>query len=298
MFQINDGRTHLWQWDVNRKVIVNDPSIKQVHFSNNVNPVAYVVEVKNGLADIPNILLQDIFNITCYGYIDEYTKVEQTFTVTPRNKPTDYVYTETDIVRWETIAEDAEKANKEALEAATLATNTATDLYEYVEGHKLTLTDDNQGNVTIQGVETGDDAKYASKEYVDNAIASIDIPVIPENVSYFNNDAGYLTEHQSLADYATKTYVDDAIANIPEGGTTDLSNYYTKTEVDTADSKLQLDIDNLEYHIQNITDPTLALKADKTYVDNQIASFVTMEEVNTAIETALNNIPTAEGGSY
>ena len=43
---------------------------------------------------------------------------------------------------------------------------------------------------------------------------------------------GYLTEHQSLADYATKTYVDNAIANIPEGGTTDLSNYYTKTEVD------------------------------------------------------------------
>ena len=287
MFQINDGRTHLWQWDINRKVIVNDPNIKQVHFSNNVNPVAYVVEVKDGLADIPNILLQDIFNITCYGYIDEYTKVEQTFTVTPRSKPSDYVYTETDILRWETIAEDAEKANKEALEAATLATNTATDLYEYVEGHKLTLTDDNAGNVTIQGVKTGDDAKYASKEYVDNAIASIHIPVIPENVSYFNNDAGYLTEHQDLSEYAKKS-------DIPS----DLSTLTSKTYVDTADSKLQLDIDNLEQHIQNITDPTLELKADKTYVDNQIASFVTMEEVNTAIETALNNIATAEGGSY
>ena len=287
MFQINDGRTHLWQWDVNRKVIVNDPNIKQVHFSNNVNPVAYVVEVKNGLADIPNILLQDSFNIVCYGYIDEYTKVEQTFTVTPRNKPTDYVYKETDIVRWETIAEDAEKANKEALEAATLATNTATNLYEYVEGHKLTLTDDNAGNVTLQGVKTGDDANYASKEYVDNAIASIHIPVIPENVSYFNNDAGYLTEHQDLSEYAKKS-------DIPS----DLSTLASKTYVDTADSNLQLAIDNLEYHIQNITDPTLAQKADKTYVDNKVASFVTMEQVNTAIETALNNIPTAEGGSY
>ena len=287
MFKIQDGREHLWQWDSNRKVIVNDPNIKQVHFSNYVDPVAYVVEVKNGLADIPNILLQDSFNIVCYGYIDEYTKVEQTFTVTPRNKPTDYVYKETDIVRWETIAEDAEKANKEALEAATLATNTATNLYEYVEGHKLTLTDDNAGNVTLQGVETGDDANYASKEYVDNAIASIDIPVIPENVSYFNNDAGYLTEHQDLSEYAKKS-------DIPS----DLSTLASKTYVDTADSNLQLAIDNLEYHIQNITDPTLAQKADKTYVDNKVASFVTMEEVNTAIETALNNIPTAEGGSY
>ena len=31
----------------------------------------------------------------------------------------------------------------------------------------------------------------------------------PENVSVFNNDAGYLTEHQSLADYATKTEVEN-----------------------------------------------------------------------------------------
>ena len=36
---------------------------------------------------------------------------------------------------------------------------------------------------------------YAKKE---------DIPVVPENVSAFNNDAGYLTEHQDLSDYAKK----------------------------------------------------------------------------------------------
>ena len=32
-----------------------------------------------------------------------------------------------------------------------------------------------------------------------------EIPTVPTNVSAFNNDAGYLTEHQSLADYALKT---------------------------------------------------------------------------------------------
>ena len=33
------------------------------------------------------------------------------------------------------------------------------------------------------------------------------IPTVPTNVSAFNNDAGYLTEHQSLDGYATQTWV-------------------------------------------------------------------------------------------
>ena len=35
------------------------------------------------------------------------------------------------------------------------------------------------------------------------------IPTVPTNVSAFTNDAGYLTDHQSLADYALKTDLDD-----------------------------------------------------------------------------------------
>lgn len=44
------------------------------------------------------------------------------------------------------------------------------------------------------------------------------IPTVPANVSAFNNDAGYLTEHQSLSGYATKAYVDEAIENIDTSG--------------------------------------------------------------------------------
>lgn len=39
------------------------------------------------------------------------------------------------------------------------------------------------------------------------------IPVVPTNVSAFINDAGYLTQHQSLDDYAKKTDVNTALAN-------------------------------------------------------------------------------------
>lgn len=44
------------------------------------------------------------------------------------------------------------------------------------------------------------------------------IPTVPANVSAFNNDAGYLTSHQSLSGYATKAYVDEAIENIDTSG--------------------------------------------------------------------------------
>ena len=47
----------------------------------------------------------------------------------------------------------------------------------------------------------------ASTEYVDSKVGEIVIPTVPTNVSAFTNDAGYLTEHQSLAEYAKKTEI-------------------------------------------------------------------------------------------
>ncbi len=41
-----------------------------------------------------------------------------------------------------------------------------------------------------------------------------DIPVVPTTVSAFTNDAGYLTEHQSLDDYYTKEQVDSKDADL------------------------------------------------------------------------------------
>ena len=44
----------------------------------------------------------------------------------------------------------------------------------------------------------------ASEAYVNEKVAAIIIPEVPTNVSAFTNDAGYLTEHQSLENYITK----------------------------------------------------------------------------------------------
>lgn len=80
------------------------------------------------------------------------------------------------------------------------------------------------------------------------------IPTVPTNVSAFTNDAGYLTQHQSLDNYYNKSQTDNLLAGkqgtlIPGanitiennvisatgggGGDADLTNYYTKSETDT-----------------------------------------------------------------
>lgn len=74
-------------------------------------------------------------------------------------------------------------------------------------------------------------------------LASGVIPTVPTNVSAFTNDAGYLTQHQSLADYYTKTETDNAIATAMED--IDLSDYvdvttFNKKELATAKALTQL----------------------------------------------------------
>lgn len=101
MFRIYDGREHFWQWDLNQKLIVEDPTINEVHFSNRADKDSLPVEVyeENGLrlANVPNILLQEDLKIKAYGYSVDHTKHEAWFYVTAKSKPADYVYTETEV---------------------------------------------------------------------------------------------------------------------------------------------------------------------------------------------------------
>ena len=103
MFKILDGREQFYQWDLNRKLLVQDASITEVHFCNRTEECSLVVEVVDGIANVPNILLQDNFRIKVYGYDGEATKHSATFGVIARSKPADYIYTETEIKRFETL---------------------------------------------------------------------------------------------------------------------------------------------------------------------------------------------------
>ena len=114
MFSIEDGRKQFYQWDSNRRLIVADSAINEVHFSNRTDDSSLVCEtfVENGvtLVNVPNILLQNSWRIHIYAVDKEYTKHEDCYEVIAREKPADYAYTETEVLNWNTISEKVNKA--------------------------------------------------------------------------------------------------------------------------------------------------------------------------------------------
>ena len=108
MFKIYDGRDQFYQWDLDRKVIVNDDSITEVHFCNKTDDSLVCQVYKDGeynVANVPNILLQDNWRINVYGYDGKHTKHSDRFDVVSRSKPADYIYTETEVKRYEDLEE-------------------------------------------------------------------------------------------------------------------------------------------------------------------------------------------------
>lgn len=58
-----------------------------------------------------------------------------------------------------------------------------------------------------------------------------EIPSVPTKVSAFTNDAGYLTQHQSLADYAKKSEIPDVSGFATKSEIPDVSNFAKKTDI-------------------------------------------------------------------
>ena len=96
MLTLNDGRSELWQWDTKRKLTV-EAECSQVHFSNKVFGRSIDVDVTDGVAIIPDILLQTDKDLNVWAFVgtaeNGYTKISKTFKVNRRNKPADYVFT-------------------------------------------------------------------------------------------------------------------------------------------------------------------------------------------------------------
>ena len=142
-------------------------------------------------------------------------------------------------------------------------------------------------------VWTAEKVNYYTKSEVNVSLETkankSEIPTVPTNVSAFTNDAGYLTEHQSLNDYYTKSEVNtslEAKANKTEIPTVptnvsaftndagyltehqSLDNYYTKTESDGKYATQVVVNEEIAARISDIRDvkATLETKANKTEI--------------------------------
>lgn len=104
---VPDKEGKLTQWDLNRKVIVTGyEGVAEVHFASpGDDHGAYVVKLVDGQAEIPNILLTMAGTINVYVYPADRTVFATALWVMAREKPDDYVYTETEVLDWRTLDE-------------------------------------------------------------------------------------------------------------------------------------------------------------------------------------------------
>ncbi len=158
MFKIYDGRDRFYQWDVDRKLIIEDATITQVHFCNRTDECSLVCETyqEDGLTlvNVPNILLQTDWRINVYAYDTNYTKFCETYKVERRSKPEDYVYTETEVLNFNTLLNRIDEVDA----------NIAKSVNDYLE--------ENPVEVDLTG--------YVTEENMAAAIAEIELTPGPQ----------------------------------------------------------------------------------------------------------------------
>ena len=220
--------------------------------------------------NVPNILLQDELKLRVYAYNRDYTKFEEDFKIIPRSKPADYVYTPTEIKSFEALEARVETLEIEGVPQETLNKG----IEEYLKTHELPT---GATQEQVQQIEANTAAITQAQSDIDaleaaanNYALKTEIPVVPTKVSAFENDKGYLTEHQDLSEYAKKT-------ELPS-----IEGLATETYVDTAVGAIVIP------DVSNFT--TMAAVEAKGYQ--------TESQVNTLISNALAEIGIAEQRTY
>jgi hypothetical protein len=117
MLVLNDGRKKLYQWDTGRIATVS-VDCDVVHFSNLNYGESVSVEVAEGKVNIPNKLLTKGSSLYCWAVVEDengyFTKKEQIIEVVKRPKPSDYAYTETEVISIENAVKNALQKAKES----------------------------------------------------------------------------------------------------------------------------------------------------------------------------------------
>ena len=190
------------------------------------------------------------------------------------------------------VNSDVISINQETLEDKEDEIPTAKVIKNYVDSKIPSI----EGLATKEYVDSKvkdvDLTEYATKEYVNDAIANIPQPEVgvdEETVKAIIAD--YLEENSSETDDlniesvitesdniptsdAVINYVQNELSNLPSGGEVDLSNYYTKNEIDSS--------------IQGIYDWTNSYMAEKADAWNVYTKTEVEQLIASAITTTLN----------
>ena len=180
----------LFQWDVGRSVEVTGGAT-HIHFANQGDSKAPIIEIVDGKAAIPNYLLQNGKNLYAYAVLNGVTFETKVFSVRNRERPENYVYdddqrnyiyeliqsVEDAVASVQGALGNAEAAVDAAQSAVTEAENTtnalkaARDNGEFNGPKGDPGKDGIDGNTPVRCVDYWTDAdKEEIKSYVDDAI--------------------------------------------------------------------------------------------------------------------------------
>lgn len=189
MLKLNDGRSELWQWDTGRKLTV-DADCSQIHFSNKIFGRSIDVDVVDGVAIIPDVLLQTDNDLNAWAFVgtaeNGYTKIAKEFKIHKRNKPSDYVYTPVEQVTLREVIDRLEELEKGGGGSGESGKDGATFIPSVSSDGVISWTNDggkqNPDPVNIKGAkgdkgDTGDD--YTLTEADKQEIAEMASELVP-----------------------------------------------------------------------------------------------------------------------
>ena len=178
---ITADKTPWYQWDTGITVTLSGGEMTECHFANRKQGTAYVQAVINGVARVPDELLQVAAPIKAYGYVSDgaggQTYVEQRFEVIARNIPADYTYTKTaqktirdaEVARDQAVqaAKDAKASELAADDSAVEASNSAQSAGESASAAATSAS--NAAKSAGDAAKSASDAKAAASKTVEDA---------------------------------------------------------------------------------------------------------------------------------
>ena len=255
MITIRDG--DVYQWDSGRQVEV-DSDVCEVHFASCNSKDAYVTVPVDGVCNIPNILLQSGEDFVIYA-VCQKDECEQTVEhlrvwIKQRAKPSDYVYTETEVFDYKQLEErikTLEKSSGGDTGVSDVTVNGASIVSDGVANLPIAkINDDVYGLVKLNsyqgiGLKNGYlTFNSAGNWYIDNRNTSMMCAITPNNMDY--------TVKQAMTDGKGQVWTSEEKASARERMGLEWSTVCDITLNEDTDIFELKDIECSELHIQVI----------------------------------------------
>ena len=290
MLTLNDGRVELWQWDTGRTLTV-DADCSQVHFSNKVFGRSIDVDVADGVATIPDILLQTDKDLNVWAFVgtaeNGYTKISKTFNVNRRNKPADYVFTPTDQTTLAGLVERIDKIEEtqgpDAIKNAVddyLAQNPVEIPVKSVNGKTGTV-ELNAEDVGAIAAETDPTVPEWAKQPTKPTYTAEEIGALPDTYIPPNQ-----TAQQVGADPAGT-----AASAVSQHNTDATSHNDLRLALQGLSNRINAALDSDDTTLDQMSEVVAYIKSNKSMIDAITTSKVSVADIVNNLTTNISNKP-------